>query len=250
MEQSSENCNYSVNDLWAEYSSHRTKNEKVIVTTVVDINSRDEKIYTKTDFQKALDFVCLKEVQNNPFCGKENCFDILPNHHHSKELEEERKSKILPIIKTNFFIDKWLSITKSEKEKNKFEKEISQRLGRLEMTNDKEEIKKIIVWFSEYIKNIETHILHSPKLKLIEKKWRNKKVREEWLKNGRKFDFRDQWQILQLTVVDEERNLFSSPTNWISTAIVLSLAAIGWVFYRRRKTTKKKQSKTNARINF
>jgi len=76
------------------------------VTTVVDINSRDEKIYTKTDFQKALDFVCLKEVQNNPFCGKENCFDILPNHHHSKELEEERKSKILPIIKTNFFIDK------------------------------------------------------------------------------------------------------------------------------------------------
>jgi len=237
--ESSENRKYSINDWLAERSADRTKIEKEMYTTTLGFNSWDEKIYTKTDFEKVLNFTCLKKVQNNPICEKKDCFDILPNHLHSEEKDKERKSKILLIIKVDFFIDKWFSITKSEK--NQFESEISQSLSRLKMMNDTEEINKIIAWFrDECIKNIETHIPHSPKLELIEKKWRNKKVREEWLKNGRKFGFWDQWQELQLTVTVEKQNPFSSPATWILTAIILSLATIGWIFYRRRKNNEKK----------
>jgi hypothetical protein len=106
MEQSSENRKYSINDLMAKRFANENKHEKAMHTTVLGLKSLDEKIYTETDFQKALDFIFLKNIQNNPFCGKKDCFDILPNHLHSEEKDKERKSKILLIIKTEFFIDK------------------------------------------------------------------------------------------------------------------------------------------------
>jgi hypothetical protein len=225
---------YSVNDLTAKVN--KTKGEKLIKLTIPSSASLDEKIYTENDIKKLSDFILLKNVQNNPFCGKKYCPDVSPNHSHSERIDKKTKSDMLFYFKLDFFIDKWSSVTTEE---NELESEISKKLEAIfsdKNNNDVKKWKDSQLLLTNYIKNTGSH---SPKLLSLEKKWRNKKLREEWLKSKL---YWDQWQGLQLTVTAEKQNLFSSPATWILIVVVLSLAAIGWVFYRRRKKTKKEKN--------
>ena len=199
-------------------------------------SSLNEKIYTENDFKKVIELISSEERGNNTLCGRRSCKDILPNHFHSKKVKNEKKLSTINLLKTLFFWDKWDEINMNE---NPFEKKITQDISSIVDDESKgvEKNWEICLTFLPYVKSIEEYLSRSPKLELIEKEWKNKEVREKWLKEN------EAWEDYQEAITaTKKQNLFSSPATWISIAIVLSLAAIGWVFYRRRKTTKKQKN--------